>query len=235
MSHQRTVYVIDDDTDARRVLTAQLATMGVEAWPFSDGRDFLAMASHVAPGCILLTMEMPDCPGLDVMAALASREIEWPVICLSAARDLAVAVEAMKRGAVDFLEKPLPTETLTIALGLAAAALDQRLQAGEARRAAQERLSRLTPREEDVALALLGGQSNKLVAHQFGISVRTVEMHRAHIMAKLGVRSLAEAAILASQAGVMPEVALHADPSGNWRPVPRLQPLTFGKLSRSAY
>src|SRR5205085_5310211 len=168
MSHQRTVYVIDDDTDARRVLTAQLATMGVEAWPFSDGRDFLAMASHVAPGCILLTLEMPDCPGLDVMAALDSREIEWPVICLSAARDLAVAVEAMKRGAVDFLEKPLPTETLTIALGLAAAALDQRLQAGEARRAAQERLSRLTPREEDVALALLGGQSNKLVAPQVG-------------------------------------------------------------------
>jgi two-component system response regulator FixJ len=125
------------------------------------------------------------------------------VIALSARPEVALAVEAMKLGAQDYLEKPVGAPGLSAALIGAWSALERSIEAAETRRAAQERVSRLTPREVDIALALLSGRPNKGVAHDFGISVRTVEMHRAHIMAKLGVRSLAEAAVIATQAGLL--------------------------------
>jgi two-component system response regulator FixJ len=116
----------------------------------------------------------------------------------------------MKLGAQDYLEKPVSAASLSAALIPAWSALERSIQAAETRRAAQERVSRLTPREVDIALALLSGRPNKGVAHDLGISVRTVEMHRAHIMAKLGVRSLAEAAVIATQAGLLVSPACNA-------------------------
>ena len=133
---------------------------------------------------------------------MAGRNVRWPAIAMSAREELQLAIEAMKLGALDFLRLPPSREVLALALAPAWKALEQAVEAGAARREAQERLGRLTAREIDVSLALLGGGSNKMIAHEFGISVRTVEMHRAHIMAKLGVKSLAEAALLATQAGV---------------------------------
>jgi FixJ family two-component response regulator len=140
--------------------------------------------------------------GVEILAELVQRECRWPVIALSAAQDLPLAVKAMKLGALDFLEKPVEGSALAQALQPAWAGLEHSLEADEMRRTAQERLTRLTPRELDIALALFAGRSNKGVAHELGISVRTVEMHRAHIMAKLAVKSLAEAAVLATQAGL---------------------------------
>ena len=125
-----------------------------------------------------------------------------PVVALSARREVALAVETMKLGALDFLEKPVSAPALAAALAPAWKALEISVEESEARRSAQERVARLTAREVDISMALLGGWPNKTVAHEFGISVRTVEMHRAHIMAKLGVRSLAEVALLATQAGL---------------------------------
>ena len=200
MSHQRTVYVVDSDVEARRSHVINLASIGAEAWPFASGGEFLEILGHLMPGCVLLDMDAPD--GLEVLAALVRRETGWPILAMSGRPDVSLAVEAMKLGALDFLEKPVDAAKLAAALLPAWTALEASLEQGEARRVAQHRLARLTARELDISLALFGGRSNKAVAHELGISVRTVEMHRAHIMAKLGVRSIAEAAVMATHAGL---------------------------------
>jgi two-component system response regulator FixJ len=215
------VYVIDQDLETRRCLTAHLGIVGVEAWPFGSAGEFLDILGHLMPACILLDMDMPQMRGLDFMDELRRRGIDWPVVAMSARDELLLAVEAMKRGAVDFLQKPVGESTLVTALTPALRALDRLVEAGESRRAAQERIGRLTPREIDIALALLSGRANKTVAHDLGISVRTVEMHRAHIMAKLGIKSLAEAAVIATQAGLELSCATLA-PALPTRPLPRL-------------
>jgi two-component system, LuxR family, response regulator FixJ len=200
MSHQRTVYLVDHDLETRRSLTINLASIGAEAWPFGAGGEFLEIIGHLMPGCVMLDLDAPD--GMDVLVALVRRESGWPILAMSAEPNVEIAVEAMKLGALDFLEKPVAASKLATALIPAWTTLETSLEKREARRRAQERLGRLTPREIDISLALFGGRSNKTVAHDFGISVRTVEMHRAHIMAKLGVRSLAEAAVMATHAGL---------------------------------
>jgi two-component system response regulator FixJ len=200
MSHQRTVYVVETDVEIRRSLVISLASVGAEAWPFGGGGEFLEILGHLMPGCVLLDLDSPD--GRETLAALVRRETGWPILAMSGRADVALAVEAMKLGALDFLEKPVDPAKLAVALQPAWSALEVSLEQGEARRLAQGRLARLTARELDISLALFGGRSNKAVAHELGISVRTVEMHRAHIMAKLGVKSIAEAAVMATHAGV---------------------------------
>jgi two-component system response regulator FixJ len=200
MSHQRTVYVVETDVEIRRSVVINLASIGAEAWPFGGGGEFLEIFGHLMPGCVLLDMDAPD--GLDVLAALVRRETGWPILAMSGRPDVSLAVEVMKLGALDFLEKPVDSAKLAAALLPAWTALEASLEQSEARRIAQDRLARLTARELDISLALFGGRSNKAVAHDFGISVRTVEMHRAHIMAKLGVKSIAEAAVMATHAGL---------------------------------
>jgi two-component system, LuxR family, response regulator FixJ len=207
MSHQRTVYVVDRDLASRRLLTAHLARIGAEAWPFAGGAEFLDILDHLMPACVLLDMDVAAPCGLEVVAELGHRRPGWPVVAMSAAPEVTVAVEAMKLGALDFLEKPVEAAGLAAALLPAWTSLERSLEASETRRLAGERLGRLTPRELDIALALFAGHSNKAVAHLLGISVRTVEMHRAHIMAKLGVKTLAEAAVLATQARLAAEPA----------------------------
>jgi two-component system response regulator FixJ len=202
MSQQRRVYVVGQDVEVRRLLTQYVGVIGAEAWPFARGADFLEILDHLAPGCVLLDMDESDLPGIDILAEMLARQIAWPVIAVSAREDLQLAIRTMKLGALDFLHLPLGRDALALALAPAWQALERVVEAGESRRAAQERLARLTAREMDVLLALLGGRSNKAIAHDLGISIRTVEMHRAHTMAKLDVRSLAEAALLAPQAGL---------------------------------
>jgi two-component system response regulator FixJ len=203
MSHQRTVYVIDRDLDTRRSLSVHLGMIGAEAWPFASGSELLAMIDHLVPACILLDVDADDPPGLELLAELVERRPDWPVIGLSACEEVGFAVEAMKLGALDFLCKPVGPAALAAALAPAWQILQASVQESEVRRSAQERVARLTAREIDISISLLGGWPNKTVAHELGISVRTVEMHRAHIMAKLGVRNLAEAAVLATQAGLL--------------------------------
>ena len=202
MSHHRRVYVVARDIEVRRLLTQYVSGVGAEAWPFAGGADFLKILDHLEPACVLLDMDVTDVAGIEVLSEMAARKAGWPVIAMSAREELQLAIEAMKLGALDFLRLPPNREVLALALAPAWKALEQAVAAGAARREAQDRLARLTAREIDVSLALLNGGSNKIIAHEFGISVRTVEMHRAHIMAKLGVKSLAEAALLATQAGV---------------------------------
>jgi len=204
MSHHRRVYVVARDIEIRRVLTQFVSGIGAEAWPFAAGADFLKILDYLEPGCVLLDMDVGDVDGLEILSELTRRGLGWPAIAMSAREELPLAIEAMKLGALDFLGLPPKREVLALALAPAWRALERAIEAGAARREALERISRLTAREVDISLALLNGGSNKTVAHKFGISVRTVEMHRAHIMSKLGVKSLAEAALLATQAGIDP-------------------------------
>jgi len=204
MSHHRRVYVVAPDVETRRLLTQYVGAVGAEVWPFARGAEFVRMLEHLQPGCVLLDLDLADIAGTEILSEMATRGLGWPVIAMSAREELPLAIEAMKLGALDFLGLPPKREVLALALAPAWRALDRAIEAGAARREALERISRLTAREIDVSLALLNGGSNKTVAHKFGISVRTVEMHRAHIMSKLGVKSLAEAALLATQAGIDP-------------------------------
>jgi len=233
MSHQRTVYVVDNDLETRRSLTINLASIGAEAWPFGGGDEFLEILGHLMPGCVLLDLDCDD--GLQILAALVQRETGWPILAMSATPRVDIAVAAMKLGALDFLEKPVDATKLAAALVPAWTALEASLERGEARRIAQDRLARLTARELDISLALFGGRSNKTVAHELGISVRTVEMHRAHIMAKLGVKSIAEAAVMATHAGLAigqrPRTAPMLAPVG----MSRSTPFEGRRLARTAY
>ena len=203
MSHQRTVYVIDRDLDSRRSLSVHLGMIGAEAWPFANGSELLGMLDHLLPACVLLDLDATGPSGMELLAELVERRPDWPVIGISACEEVGFAVEAMKLGALDFLCKPIGPAALAAALAPAWQILQASIEESEVRRSAQERVARLTAREIDISIALLGGWPNKTVAHELGISVRTVEMHRAHIMAKLGVRNLAEAAVLATQAGLL--------------------------------
>ncbi|HEY0148803.1 MAG TPA: response regulator [Allosphingosinicella sp.] len=203
MSHQRTVYLIDGDVDSRRSTTRTLASVGAEAWPFSNAAEFLELLDHLLPACILVDTDAEPQAGLELLRFVAARQMAWPVIALSSRPDVKIAVEAMKLGARDYLEKPLARTELFAALSAAWPVLERSIRDADVCAAAQARVARLTPREVVIAVALLGGQGNKGVAHDLGISVRTVEMHRANLMAKLGARNLAEAAVIATQAGLL--------------------------------
>ena len=217
MSHHRTVYVIDGDLATRRSLAAHLATTGAETWPFASGGELLEILDHLLPACVLLDLDLTYPSGMEILAKIVERKPGWPIVALSARDEVALAVEAMKLGALDFLAKPIGATALAAALIPAWRALEASMEESEARRAAQERVGRLTAREVDISLALLGGRPNKTVAYEFGISVRTVEMHRAHIFAKLGVRNLAEAAVLATRAGL---ASTHGAPRAGPMPTP---------------
>ncbi len=153
------------------------------------------------------------------MKELLRRRLDWPVIALSHREDVRSAVEAMKLGAFDFLTRPADAEALLSAVAEASLALARAARTNEARALAEKQVARLTPRELDISLALCRGQPNKIVAHQLGISVRTVEAHRSNIMMKLRLRSLPELVLLLTEAGLSlgPAAAEPAAPSSSRR------------------
>lgn len=198
------VYVVDDDRDVRLSLSFMLSASGIKTYPFGSGLDFLDALGDLEPGCVLLDIRMPQLDGFQVMAELAGRKIDWPVIVMTGHGEIPSAVRAMKLGAIDFIEKPFSEETLLGCFRQAFALLDERGTAGKRRREASERVTSLSTREREVLRHLLAGNSNKEIAKGLGISLRTVEMHRSNMMDRLHASSLAEALKLALDAGVEP-------------------------------
>jgi two-component system response regulator FixJ len=198
------VYVIDDDRDVRRSLSFMLGAADIRSHPFGSGADFLEALPDLEPGCILLDLRMPQMDGFQVMEALAECKIDWPVIVMTGHGEVAVAVRAMKMGAVDFIEKPFSEQALLGCFAQAFALLKDREAASRRRRDAHERAASLTGREKEVLQSLLAGQSNKEIAQFLGISLRTVEMHRGNMMDRMQASSLAEALTLALEAGLLP-------------------------------
>lgn len=202
MADRKLVYVVDDDEAIRRSASFMLKTSGYAVETWADGVAFLKEVRRLSDGCILLDVRMPEMDGLEVQQALLDRGITMPVIVLTGHADVLVAVRAMKAGAVDFLEKPFEKALLLAAIETAFARLAS--AGGAAARAADAGviLSILTRREREVLEGLAQGLPNKTIAFDLGISPRTVEVHRANLMAKLDVRSLSDALRLAFAAGL---------------------------------
>jgi two-component system response regulator FixJ len=202
MSLKRTIHLVDDEEAIRRSAGFMLRTSGfaVEAYP--SGVAFLKLVRSAEPGCILLDVRMPEMDGLEVQAALNERGVTMPVIVLTGHGDVSIAVRAMKAGAVDFIEKPFEKAALLAALEEAFVRLDNAdVQSARTGKAAV-RIAALTAREQDVLKGLAQGYPNKTIAYDLGISPRTVEVHRASLMSKLGVHSLSDALRIAFAAGL---------------------------------
>lgn len=199
---ERRVYLVDDDDAIRRSAGFMLKTSGFLVESFASGIEFLKVARDLEPGCVLMDVRMPGMDGLEVQAALNERGIALPVIVMTGHGDIAVAVAAMKAGAVDFIEKPFEKAVLLSAIEVGCGRLDRAEAIAERAAQAVIRLKALTPREHDVLRGLVAGLPNKTIAYDLGISPRTIEIHRAHLMTKLGVRSLSEALRIAFAAGL---------------------------------
>jgi two-component system response regulator FixJ len=191
----RTVHVLDDDVAVRRSLEQLLSAAGLVpilyAIPFE-----LLEAAPLAEGCLLLDVRMPRMSGLEVQEWLSRHGVHLPIVMMTERGDVSTAVRAMKAGALDFLEKPFDDESLLAAVraALVVGAPDDRTRAVAD---ATARIAALSPRERQVLDGLVAGRANKTIAGQLGISVRTVEVHRARMLARLGTDTLAEAVRLA--------------------------------------
>jgi two-component system response regulator FixJ len=192
MPVERTVYVLDDDEAVLRSLERLLSSANFEPVTFESSDLFLTAAKTFKTGCVLLDVRLPGMSGLDVQAQLSRMRGDLPVIIMTAQGDIQTAVRALKAGASDFLEKPYSEHALLEAIE---AALEKENRTGRDRdiAGAVQRIATLSPRERDVLDGLLAGRPNKVIAFQLGISVRTVEVHRARMMERLGIRQLAEA------------------------------------------
>ncbi|WP_165321465.1 response regulator transcription factor [Rhizorhabdus phycosphaerae] len=202
MADKRLVHVVDDEDSIRRSAKFMLSTSGYAVETWETGVAFLKEAKTAQPGCILLDVRMPEMDGLEVQQALNERGITMPVIILTGHGDIGIAVRAMKAGAVDFIEKPFEKAVLMSAIEAAHARLEKNAADLDRNEEAHVMLGKLTGREREVLEGLAKGLPNKTIAYDLDISPRTVEVHRANLMTKLGVRSLSEALRIAFAAGM---------------------------------
>jgi two-component system response regulator FixJ len=187
------VHLVDDDDAIRRSAGFMLKTSGFRVAAYDSGVELLKRAKALEPGCILLDIRMPGMDGLEVQQALRDAGVALPVIIMTGHGDVSLAVRAMKAGAVDFIEKPFEKAGLLSALEAGRARLDHAERTKDRAGEAAVRLQVLTPREREVLDGLAQGLPNKTIGYDLGISPRTVEIHRANLMTKLGVKSLSEA------------------------------------------
>ncbi|HVV26569.1 MAG TPA: response regulator FixJ [Rhizomicrobium sp.] len=190
MSADSVVHLIDDDEDVRRALAFLLGTAGFAVKVYESADRFFERRDGFEAGCVITDVRMPGMDGIQLLRRMGELGVRTPVIVMTGHADVALAVAAMKAGAVDFIEKPFADETLLAAIR---AALARRLaaHAGNTQQV-RERLASLTPREREVLDGLLAGQPNKTIAYDLGLSPRTVEVHRANVMTKMGASSLSE-------------------------------------------
>ena len=208
MPAERTIHVVDDDAAVRRSLELLLGSMGFITISYAAPNSFLLAAPGLTDGCVLLDVKMPGIGGLEVQARLKTIGFALPIIVITGQGDIQTAVRSMKAGAFDFLEKPYEDEVLLRAIEAALATTphghdQQTLDA-------VQRIAQLSPREREVLEALVAGASNKVIAFDLGLSVRTVEVHRARMMDRLGTHQLAEAirlAVLATLASAPPGIS----------------------------
>jgi len=202
---RQTVHIVDDDELVRRGTERLLAAAGFEARSYASALDFLRAVEPDMAGCIILDVRMPGQSGLELQTALASRAVTLPIVFVTGYGEIPDTVRAMQGGAIDFLTKPVKGDVLLDAVGRALAS-DAAARGDRARRQQlRQRYERLTPREREVFLHLIGGQLNKQVAADLQITERTIKMHRANILQKLEVGSMAEMVRLAVGLGLAPD------------------------------
>lgn len=196
------VHVIDDDDAMRDSLGFLLDVQGFVARLYPSATAFLEALEGAEAGCVVTDIRMPDMTGLELVRALNDLGSEFPVVVMTGHGDVPLAVEAMKAGVVDFIEKPFADEVFLAAIRTALALRGRTDGPDQARAAAAERLANLTPRERDVLQGVVAGKVNKVIAYELDISPRTVEIYRANLMSKTGARNISELMRIALAAGL---------------------------------
>ena len=186
-----TVYIVDDDDGMRRALTLLMSTVGYHAVAFARPTDFLSKFDPNQPGCLVLDERMPEMSGLEVKQHLNRAGSLLPVILVTGHGDIPMAVQAMKDGAFDFLQKPFRDQDLLDRINAALKQDAENRAAIEKHADLRKRSDSLTPREREVMALVVDGKANKVIAIDLGLSERTVEIHRANVMEKMGARSVA--------------------------------------------
>ena len=198
------VFIVDDDDSVRKSLARLIKSVGLKVETFSSANDFLKRDSYDGPSCLVLDIRMPGLSGLDLQAELAGAQRTLSIVFISGHGNITMSVQAIKAGAVDFLEKPFEEQDLLDAVHLAI----QKDRAAKQKLAdlskIQERVESLTPREREVFAFVVTGMLNKQIAFEMGISEKTIKVHRARVMQKMQAESLADLVRLAEKARVKP-------------------------------
>ena len=205
MQLEQTIYVIDDDDAVRQSLEFMLKAAGIKARSFESAKAFMAVLPEISSGCVVTDVRMPEMTGIDLLRHLKKSNPDLPVIVITGHGDISLAVEAMKNGATDFLEKPFDGQQLLTAVR---SALTQDADAGKRKAEMadiQEKLAALSNRERQVLEGLVAGSANKNIAFDLGISPRTVEIYRANLMTKMAANSLSDLVRMAMMAGILAE------------------------------
>jgi two-component system response regulator FixJ len=196
------IYVVDDDDAVRDSLALLLEAAGLRVEAFAAAADVLARCGEERPACVVTDVRMPEMDGLELQRRLAELHAQLPVIVITGHADVPLAVQAMKAGAVDFIEKPFSDDVILASIETAVTRGRRGIGAGAPSGEIADRLAHLTPRELEVFHQLIVGHPNKVIAHNLNISARTVEIHRARVMEKMQMRSLPELVRFAIEAGV---------------------------------
>lgn len=191
-SEQPVVFIVDDDEAVRDSLSMLMKSVGLNAQDFASAQDFLAAYDPVQPGCLILDIRMPGMSGLELQERLVERAATIPIIFITGHGDIPMAVGAMQKGAVDFIPKPFRDQDLLDRINQAIEKDRFNREARVARHGLAERIATLTPREKQVMDLVVQGKANKVIAAELAVSQRTVEIHRARVMEKMKVRSLAD-------------------------------------------
>jgi two-component system, LuxR family, response regulator FixJ len=205
MPDDRHVYIVDDDDAVRDSLSVLLEAIGHRVRTFGLAKDFLDAAPTLPVGCLIADIRMPEMDGLELQRALNEQVLHFPMIVITGHGDVPLAVRAMKAGALDFIEKPFAAPTILASVAMALSRVESAGQLDPITQAALAKLELLSPREREVLEGLLAGLPNKTIAYDLAISPRTVEIHRARVMDKMGARSLSELIRLALAAGLRPD------------------------------
>lgn len=201
---KQTVFIIDDDASIRKSLSRLLRSVGYTTETFASAEEFLGREHFDGVGCILLDVKMPGLSGTDLQEELSKADYHMPIIFITGHGDIPMSVQAMKKGAVDFLAKPFDDEQLLQAVRTAIGK-DREARALHAEvREVRRRIELLTPREKEMLRYVITGMLNKQIALKLGIAEKTVKVHRGRIMEKLHANSVAELVRLAEKAGIKP-------------------------------
>jgi two-component system response regulator FixJ len=203
MSTESIVHVIDDDSAMRQSMEFLLRTVNIRAQTYESAADFLKSLPRSGTGCIITDVRMPGMSGLELLRKLKELEVALPVIVITGHGDVPLAVEAMKSGASDFIEKPFDDEALLASVRAALKVQDGQAEQQAARTAIAERVASLSARERQVLEGLVAGLPNKTIAFDLGISPRTVEIYRANVMTKMAATSLSELVRMALVGGML--------------------------------
>lgn len=187
-----TVFIVDDDQAIRHAMELLMRSVGLDFEIYHSGDDFLAAYSADKPGCLVLDIRMPGLGGLELQEKLMEMGSSLPIIFITGHGDVPMAVEAMQKGAVDFIQKPFRDQDLLDRISEALKTDQERRSEREEHAEVQSRINKLTKREREVLDLVVTGKPNKVIAYELGVSQRTVEIHRARVMEKMQARSLAD-------------------------------------------